>query len=70
MAVINDKCICGQEVIVRTKPDAAYTGRKDGKQVIYPGELTHENKGTQYNICRCKKCLEPIHLTCKSAAME
>lgn len=70
MAIIEDKCSCGQDVIVRTGEDAKYHSRADGKQVIYPDELTYENDGCEYDIFRCRKCEEPIHLTCKAAARE
>jgi len=70
MALINDKCSCGREVIVRTGEDAKYTARRDGKQVIYANELTHSNfsPNNEYSIFRCEDCLEPISESCPSAA--
>lgn len=68
MAIINDACSCGQAVIVRTGDDSRVFNRADGKQVIYPDELTVNGTGAECNIFRCRSCGEPISETCKAAA--
>lgn len=68
--IINDECSCGVKVIVRTGADSRARTRRDGKQVIYADELTYENKGSEYDIFRCRGCMKPIDETCKSAAHE
>jgi len=71
MAVINDKCSCGREVIVRTGEDTKTSSRRDGKQVIYANELTYSSDvctDAEYSIFRCEDCLEPISKSCPSAA--
>lgn len=68
MAIINDKCKCGVEVIVRTGSDCKNHFRHDGKQVIYADEPTLD--GSEYDIFRCRNCHSVISDSCESAKYE
>lgn len=61
MAIIADKCKCGQPITVRTGADSTSKFRVDGKQAIYPDDLDRN-----YTIFRCKSCLEPVSETVAS----
>jgi hypothetical protein len=64
MAIIQDECTCGEKVVILTGNDSKNRMRKDGKQAIYPD--CPPTKDYNYNIYRCRGCLEVLNQTTES----